>query len=446
MAAEPHPIAARPSRTGRVATAGLAATAVVHLAALGFRLALAAARPAPRAPGPPGPPPVPPPRYTVLVALRGEAERVPTLVAALARLDHPRERLEVLLLLEHDDGPTRAAAAAARAAHGDPPWLRVEVVPPGGPRTKPNALNHGLARARGELLVVYDAEDLPDPAQLRRAAAAFAARPEVVCLQARPALVAEPRDPLGRLMAAEYRLWHGRVIPGLVRLGAPVPLAGTSNHLRVGALRRLGGWDAGNLTEDAELGLRLARAGHVTALLDSVTREDSTPPGVRAWVRQRSRWSQGYLQTWWGMVRTPAVPPPGMTRTGDHHPAPGRLRPLQAACAHGILLGTVALQLTTPVLWGGGALAAAAPAPALRRVGRRTLAVASAAGAARAVALRLAAGPVGAPLLLAPGYWALEGLAAWRALHALVAHPGRWERTPHPLRPPRGGTLNPAAP
>jgi|GEM_PF-4019976 len=411
-------MARRGSRPRPPATLALGLATAAHALALAARLVMAAAgRGARRHPGGR---PADPPRYTVLAALRGEAARVPPLVAALAALRHPRDRLEVMLLLEADDAETRAAAREAIAAHGSPPWLRAEIVPPGGPRTKPNALQHGLARARGDLLVVYDAEDVPAPDQLARAAAAFAALPpEVVCLQARPVLVARPGDPLGRLMAAEYRFWHGWVIPGLVRLGAPVPLAGTSNHLRTGALRALGGWEPRNLTEDAELGVRIAAAGLRTALLDSVTRETSTPPGPRAWIRQRSRWSQGFLQTWWALVR--------------RRPRARGLPADAAAWAHATLLGTVVLQLTTPVLWVAGLAGARRLGPA-GTAGRAALAVVAGGTALRTGTLARAAGqPLGAATLLAPAYWLLEGAAAWRALWALAAHPGRWDRTPHPM-------------
>ena len=402
-----------------------------HAAGLGFRIGVALlGRGAPGAPAPAVPAPSPAPVFTVLGPLRDEAGRVGPWLDAVAALRYPRERLDVVLLLEPDDPATRRAAEREAARLGHPRWLRLLVVPPGGPRTKPRALNHGLAAAAGELLVVYDAEDLPDPDQLLAAAAGFAGHPaEVACLQARPVVAAPAGDRFGRLMAAEYRLWHGGFLPGLARLGAPLPLAGTSNHLRVEPLRRLGGWDPRNVTEDAELGLRLARAGLRTEVLASRTVEDATPPGVSAWLRQRSRWSKGYMQTWLGAVGRPGR-------------LAAQLGAGRAACVHLTLAGTAAVQLATPLLWAAGAVWAARAAAGRRRrpTALELAGAASAVGGtlARLAALRALRGDaegVGRAGLAAPLYWALEGVAAWRGLHGLIVAPERWDKTAHPPAP-----------
>jgi hypothetical protein len=241
------------------------------------------------------------PGYTVLVPLYREADVVPELVAALGRLDYPRDRLQVLLLLEEDDAGCRAAVAAQTL----PPWIEALVVPPGTPRTKPRACNVGLERARGELTVIFDAEDRPEPDQLKKAVLAFVqAGEQVACLQAKLNCFNRGQSLVTRCFTLEYSAWFDLYLPGLHAIGAPIPLGGTSNHFRTAALRELGGWDAWNVTEDCDLGLRLARARLGTRILDSTTWEEA-PVRAAVWLKQRSRWMKGYWQTHIAHTRQP---------------------------------------------------------------------------------------------------------------------------------------------
>ena len=218
---------------------------------------------------------------------------MPGLLAGLAKLDYPADKLDVKILLESDDIDTRDALAAAQP----PPWCEVVIVPDGQPRTKPRACNHGLAAARGEYLVIFDAEDRPEPDQLGKAVAAFRREaPETVCLQAKLNYYNPDQSWLTRFFTLEYTTWFDLFLPGLHRLGFPIPLGGTSNHFRTDSLRRLGGWDAWNVTEDCDLGIRIARHGLRTAMLDSTTWEEATAR-LGNWLRQRSRWVKGYWQT-----------------------------------------------------------------------------------------------------------------------------------------------------
>ena len=218
---------------------------------------------------------------------------LPRLLAALAALDYPPHLLDVRLLIEADDAETLVAVRRAELA----PHVTIVEVPPGHPRTKPRALAYGLLHARGERLVVFDAEDRPAPDQLRRAVAAFyRAGPRVACLQARLATFNTTQNLLTRWFAADYAAQFDLVLPALARRGAPLPLGGTSNHFVTQQLTEVGGWDPYNVTEDADLGVRLHRAGLRAAVLDATTLEEATSE-LSCWVRQRSRWSKGHVQT-----------------------------------------------------------------------------------------------------------------------------------------------------
>lgn len=233
------------------------------------------------------------PRYSVLVPLHREADVARDLVAALKALDYPREKLQILLVTEAHDTETQDAVRGAGLA----PNMTLFVAPPGTPHTKPRAINAAMPFATGEFVVVYDAEDRPDPDQLRAAVAAFAkAPPEVVCLQARLAIDNSGDSWLTRLFAIEYAALFDVIKAGTARLDLPVPLGGTSNHFRARALRDIGLWDAWNVTEDADLGFRLALHGLKVHDLDSTTDEEA-PHTLHAWLHQRSRWLKGWMQT-----------------------------------------------------------------------------------------------------------------------------------------------------
>ncbi|MGL4243427.1 MAG: glycosyltransferase [Beijerinckiaceae bacterium] len=241
------------------------------------------------------------PVYTLLVPLYGEARIVPQMIAVLMALEYPRDRLQVLLLVEADDAETAAAIRSEEL----PPHIEMIVVPPGGPRTKPNALNHGLSLAHGQLITVFDAEDIPDPAQLRHAVAAFSTLPpDVVCLQARLVIDNAADGWLALMMTIEYAALFDATKCGFAAMKLPVALGGSSNHLRMEPLRRLGGWDAWNVTEDADLGLRIARAGWLVADLPTVTLEEA-PFSLSSWFRQRRRWQKGFMQTFVSYSRAP---------------------------------------------------------------------------------------------------------------------------------------------
>ena len=233
------------------------------------------------------------PIYTLLVPLFHEAASVPQLVSALQALDYPRAKLDIKFLLEEDDPETIAAVQA----HADDAIIDIIICPNGLPRTKPRALNIGMHYARGSLIVVYDAEDVPAPDQLRLAAAHFAASgPKLGCLQGRLAIDNTDDTWLTRLFTLEYAGLFDVILPGMAALGLPVPLGGTSNHFRRSTLQAVFGWDPWNVTEDADLGLRLARLGYVVRDLASTTLEEATASPA-AWLNQRTRWMKGWMQT-----------------------------------------------------------------------------------------------------------------------------------------------------
>lgn len=361
------------------------------------------------------------PRYTILCALYRETPAVPGLLAALRRLDYPRVRLDIKLVLEADDPET---LAAIRAEPPDPA-LEIIVVPPMGPRTKPKALMMALPFARGDLVVVYDAEDRPAPGQLREAAETFAAAdPRLGCLQA-PLVIADPRGSiLSRFFAAEYDALFLVLLPALARFGWPMPLGGTSNHFRRTALEESLGWDPYNVTEDADLGFRLARDGWRIGTIATPTLEEA-PPGYGAWLRQRSRWFKGWMQTLAVLLHRPG----GLVRelgwSGLLVMAATLAGSLGSALVHLTCLAgfAVAWLVGGPPSWiGAGA--------AVFLFGYCGSMAYKAAGLVRA----------GRPGLLPwlpflPLVWIAMGLAALKAVSDLWRRPFHWEKTPHGTGP-----------
>lgn len=238
---------------------------------------------------------------SLLIPLFREEDIAGDLLRRLKRLDYPRAGLDILLILETGDKTTRRALAGLTL----PPFVRVIEVPAGPITTKPRALNYALRFARGEIIGIYDAEDAPAPDQLRRVVGHFArSPPEMACLQGILDFYNPHANWLSRCFTIEYATWFRVVLPGLARLGFAIPLGGTTVFFRREALEAVGGWDAHNVTEDADLGVRLARHGYRTELLPIVTREEANNR-LWPWIRQRSRWLKGYMITWRVHMRAP---------------------------------------------------------------------------------------------------------------------------------------------
>ncbi|WOI53403.1 glycosyltransferase family 2 protein [Parvularcula sp. LCG005] len=360
------------------------------------------------------------PVVTILCPLYREAFSVPGLIGALAALNYPRDRLDIKILLEADDFETIAAALALCTA----PEFDLVFVPPSEPRTKPKACNFALWSARGDILVIYDAEDRPEPDQLLKAAAQFAALPDdVVCLQARLNYYNRSDSWLTRLFAIEYALLFDIVLPGLARLRAPLPLGGTSNLFRTKALMAVGGWDAFNVTEDADLGLRLAAAGLHTRTLDSTTYEEATGQ-VGPWLRQRSRWIKGYMQTW-------AV-----------HARRGPALPWREGLSLHLVVGSVIISsLMNPIFWClyGLWLTGVVPGfdnlfpPPLNYLATIALLLGNACHLwmFMLAPLRRRWFDLVPYALLAPIYWVLQSAAGYRAAAQFITSPHYWEKTSH---------------
>ncbi len=239
--------------------------------------------------------------YTVFCPLYKEWQVLPQFVTAMSRLDYPKDKLQVLLLLEEDDEETIQHAES----YNLPDYFQIVIVPHSLPKTKPKALNYGLKKARGEYSVIFDAEDIPDPLQLKKAILAFQkAGQRTICVQAKLNFYNPHQNLLTRVFTAEYSLWFDLVLTGLQSIHAPIPLGGTSNHFRTADLHMLKGWDSFNVTEDADLGIRLVKRGYRTAVIDSVTLEEANS-GLRNWFNQRIRWIKGYIQTYLSHMRSP---------------------------------------------------------------------------------------------------------------------------------------------
>ncbi len=363
------------------------------------------------------------PRYTILVALHDEADVTPQLIERLSQIDYPADRLECFLLLEaHDQATITVAEHADR-----PSWMQVMVVPPGSPKTKPRALNYGLERSRGDIVTIYDAEDDPDPLQLREAAARFACDDDgrLVCLQAPLRIRRRHKTPgsapiIDRQFAAEYAALFEVTLPAMARMGLPFPLGGTSNHFRADVLRRIGGWDAHNVTEDADLGFRLWRAGGRMGVITRPTYE--TPPGgLETWLPQRTRWIKGYMQTWGVHTRNPAA----LGWRGALALVMTLGAALTAAAVHALSLAWVAACALVAVLawqWPES------PQFSLTVL----LAGVMSAWLRCAIGARRAHTPYHfRDMLLAPVYWALLSLAFVHAVWRLIREPHAWDKTPH---------------
>ncbi len=404
------------------------------------------------------------PVYTIFLPLFREERIAEKLVARIGALDYPHDKLDVKLLLEANDETTRAALARIEL----PSYCEIIVAPPGLPQTKPRACNYGLEAARGEYCVIYDAEDIPDVDQLRKAVAVFRRHPgeSVACIQAKLNYYNRKQNWLTRMFTIEYSTTFDLILPGLSRLGAPLPLGGTSNHFRTAILRELGGWDPFNVTEDCDLGLRIGRRLHRTLVLDSTTMEEANSQ-VGNFIRQRSRWVKGFMQTHLVHMRHPVAlyRNLGLRGMAQAYLTVGAsvvmmltnlicwpllllyLALLLAGWYNGIPLGEQIVGPADPervrIGWHAWSLVYWGPAEhpfwsylsVVFGIGSAVLLVCNiwlvAIGALAAVKRRYY--DLLPYVLLLPGYWVLISIGAWKGAVQLVTKPFYWEKTRHGL-------------
>lgn len=367
------------------------------------------------------------PVYTIMAALYKEAASVDGLLRAIEKLDYPPEKLDVIIAVEADDRATRDALAARKNT------VPITVIPvaAAGPRTKPKALNFALPFARGTFTVIYDAEDRPQQDQLRQALQAFRnGSDKLACVQA-PLCIDNTADSwLTRIFTAEYAGQFDVFLPGLAALGLPLPLGGSSNHFRTATLRKVHAWDPYNVTEDADLGMRLARLGYRSAMIGSTTYEEA-PAHFGPWLRQRTRWFKGWMQTWLVHMRQPL-------RLLRDLGLPGFLTfqlivggNALAALVHPIFtLGLIYFGVLKPI-WNSGAEATSI---LVWLYGTNVIAGYLASAFLGYLGLLRRGLTANAwILLLTPVHWLVLSLAAWRALYQLIVAPYVWEKTEHGL-------------
>lgn len=363
------------------------------------------------------------PVISLLVPLYRERRIAAHLIHRLQQLDYPRPLTDICLLLEEGDTTTQHALAAANL----PRWMRVITVPPGQIQTKPRALNHGLTFARGQIIGIYDAEDAPAPDQLQKIARAFAAAPaQVACLQGVLDFYNSGQNWLSRCFTLEYAVWFRAVLPTLSKIGWVLPLGGTTLFFRRSVLEEIGGWDAHNVTEDADLGLRLARFGYRTQLVPTVTYEEANCRPW-PWVRQRSRWLKGYAMTYATHMRASV----GLWRS---------LGTWRFIGVQVLFLGTLLQFTLAPLLWSFWLLALGLPHPlssllpdsaviALAAVFILSEIISIALAMVAASRTRHASLPLWAPTLHL--YFPLAALAMYKGLWEMIARPFYWDKTSH---------------
>ncbi len=366
------------------------------------------------------------PVYTVMIPAYREPEVINELIQRVTQFEYPPDRLDVKLLIEADDRETIAAIAASMP--GD--QFELVKVPPADPRTKPKALNYGLTLARGELVAIYDAEDEPEPLQLRRAAVAMRRLgPDIACIQAKLTYHNPMQNMITKWFTIEYALWFSFFLPGLASMNAPIPLGGTSNHFRRVALQELGAWDPYNVTEDADLGIRMYREGYSVRVLESNTFEEANSDFVN-WMKQRSRWLKGYLQTFAVHMREPKEVRRELGWKGMMH--------------FTIFVGgTPVLAIINPIFWlmtllwfvgHPSFIQAIFPAP-IYYLGLLSWAFGNFLLVyVTVMSCRIAKrGELLFPALLVPLYWIMMSMAAVKAVSQLVGAPNFWEKTVHGL-------------
>ncbi len=365
------------------------------------------------------------PVYSVLVPLYKESEVVPDLLVALGRLAWPRSKLQIKLIVEEDDHETRQALEAQELRSN----IEILNVPNHGPKTKPKALSFAMPVITGEFVAVYDAEDAPHPGQLLEAWNKFNASDErLACLQAPLRIRNGRRNALTRLFAFEYSALFNGLLPALAKRKLFFPLGGTSNHFRTAALRKICNWDPFNVTEDADLAVRLCRFGYRMDVITCPTLEDA-PDSLAVWIRQRTRWFKGWMQTFLVHFRNPRATL-SQIKTVSYIISQILLFGMIVSSMSFLVISVVLIYLfwkfhvfyslshfeiallvvdTSNILLGFSAFLL---------LGWRTLHIEERSGFWKTV-------------LCTPPYWFMMSIASWRAAWQLYREPFLWEKTPH---------------
>ncbi len=367
------------------------------------------------------------PVYSVLVPVFRETRVLGQLLSALTQLDYPTDKLDIKLILEENDTAMHRAVADL----GLPEHFDLIIVPIGKPQTKPRALNYALQFARGEFLTIYDAEDMPEPDQLKKAAAAFAVGPDnLACLQAELTFYNSNENWLTRQFAVEYSVLFGLVLPCLVKYNLPIPLGGTSNHFRTQVLRDVGAWDPFNVTEDADLGIRLARQNFKIQMLDSRTYEEANVQ-LGNWIHQRARWFKGFIQTWLVSMRDPPRLQKEIGWGGLWAINATIFGTVFSSIVHPIFTLILAYQLRYELVQGavGNNLVTGLLGLSLAVI---TMSFGSAMYAGYLVS-KSRGFCSWSTLLTMPIYWLLMGFAAWLSVKQFIFQPFHWNKTKHGL-------------
>lgn len=365
------------------------------------------------------------PMYTILVPmLREKRVTVEHLAENLKLLDYPTHKLDIKLVLESDDTDTIEIVKDLKL----PPYFEIVRVPVSEPRTKPKACNYAVKFARGEFVTIYDAEDKPDPDQLKLALMTFRQGDErLACVQCALNYYNSKENWLTRMFTTEYTFWFDLMLPALSRLNLPIPLGGTSNHFRTAFLKEMVAWDPFNVTEDADLGTRMSRLKYRSQAVTSTTYEEANCRTIN-WIKQRTRWIKGYMQTYLVHMRNPIklfrdLGPKGFMS----------FQLFIGGTVFSNLANIILLVIfTLGLLIGHDKISVLFPSPTMELaylnllVGNLLLMLLNAMAIWRRRMYSLV------PLVLTvPVYWFLASVASYRALHQLFFNPSRWEKTEH---------------
>lgn len=369
------------------------------------------------------------PMYTILCPLYKEWKVIPQFVTSINNIDYPKNKLQVILLLEEDDKESIENIKKFTL----PSFFEILIVPHSKPKTKPKACNYALPFAKGEYTVIYDAEDVPDRKQLKKAILGFKkADNRTICIQAKLNFYNPHQNILTRVFTAEYSLWFDLILTGLQSIHAPIPLGGTSNHFRTKDLFKLKGWDSFNVTEDCDLGMRLVKAGYRTAVIQSITLEEANSD-LKNWFWQRTRWIKGYMQTYILHMRKPSE----FLRTWkEPHFVTFQL----------VVGGKILSIIINPLMWVitisyflfraqiGTFIESFFPAPVLY-MGLTSLLLGNFLYAYYYMVGCVKHGhdELVKYLFLVPFYWLAMSVAAWVAFYKLLTAPHHWSKTKHGL-------------
>ena len=231
------------------------------------------------------------PKFSIIVPAKNEEPVIARCMESILKQEYPKDKIEILVIEGGSEDNTRALCEEYSKRHP----ATIKLLSQRTSNGKPSALNEALKYATGEIVAIFDADNVLERDVLKKAAIDFQ-DDSTVALQGRTSSINEDENYLTKIVAKEEKAWFGALIQGRHNLNLFVPLTGSCQFVRRKTLLKHEGWREDSLAEDIDLALKLAEEDHKIQYDNDVRSWQETPSSLKSLVTQRTRWYMGYME------------------------------------------------------------------------------------------------------------------------------------------------------